>query len=329
MNLRTVALVPLLGSYACGHATPEPAVPTAATADLRPAYDPATELLAAPGDYRSWHYLTSGFQMGYGPAALAAAAAGIGSYDTVFVDPASYAAFADTGVWPERTTFALEIRTAEHTGSIVTSGNYQTDRIGFEVEIKDQRIPGGWGFFAFDDPAVATKRLPGDEACYTCHAANAAVENTFTQFYPTALAIARAHGTVRDDFVGIPPSATELHDQIARSGVAAVLPSLDAAIAEWPEASIAREAALNRLGYRFVADKRLDLAIDVFAEVTRRFPDSANAYDSLAETLEAAGKKAEALAATTRGLALIDKMDPGPRKDAIAKALADRAARLR
>lgn len=322
-----VALVPLLG---CAHAPAEPAArtPAGAAADVRPAYDPATETLAPPGDYRSWRFLTSGFQMGYGPVALAAAAAGIGSYDTVFVDPASYAAFEQTGVWPEHTTFALEIRTAEHTGSIVTSGHYQTDRIGLEAEIKDDRIPGGWGFFAFDDPAVATKRLAGTEACYTCHAANAAVENTFTQFYPTAFAIARAHGTVRDDFVGIPPSATEIHDQIVKSGVAAALPALDAAIAEWPEASIARESALNRLGYQFVAEHRLDLALDVFAEVTRRFPDSANAYDSLAETLESAGRAADALAATKQGLAVLDRMAAGPRKDGVAKALTDRAARL-
>ena len=95
----------------CG-APAVPAATPATAAPLRPAFDPVTGELAPPRDYRSWVFLTSGFEMGYGPAAIAARAGGVGTYDTVFVDPAAHAAFTKTGVWPDRTMFVLEIRPA-------------------------------------------------------------------------------------------------------------------------------------------------------------------------------------------------------------------------
>ena len=58
------------------------------------------------------------------------------AYDTVFVEPAAYASFVQTGTWPDRTMFVLEIRTSEHTGSIVTTGHFQRDLMGLEAEIK-------------------------------------------------------------------------------------------------------------------------------------------------------------------------------------------------
>ncbi len=280
-----------------------------------------------PRDYRSWTFLTSGFQMSYGPAALAAQAGGVSTYDSVFVEAANVAAFEKTGVWPEGTTFVLEIRTAEHTGSIVTRGHYQTELLGLEAEIKDARIPGGWGFFAFEGDAPA-KRLPGTAACYGCHAASGAVENTFTQFYPTLFPIAKAKGTVRKDFVGIPPGAAEVKAAIVLSGFAAGRELIDAALAKWPEATLGTELVLNRVGYALVADKKIDLALEMFADIARRWPDSANAWDSLAETYEAAGKLDDARAATEKGLAALARMAPGGQRDALDKALHERAQRL-
>ena len=215
----------------------------------------------------------------------------------------------------------------------MTTGHYQTDVLAVEAEIKDSRIPGGWGFFAFDanatGPTGPTKRLPGTEGCYGCHAANAAVENTFTQFYPTLFPIAAAHGTVRKDFVGIPPSITDVHDRMLAGGFAAASELLDRAIAKWPEATIAKEVTLNRLGYLLVGEKRIDAALQVFTFVTVRFPRSPNAWDSLAETAEGAGKRDEAARATQRGLDVIEELPAGGRRDAIEKALRERAARLR
>ena len=70
------------------------------------------------------------------------------------------------------------------------------DTCALEVHVKDSaRFPGGWAFFGFDD-GQAAKPVPHDAACYACHAAHAAVDTTFVQFYPTLMPLAQARGTL-------------------------------------------------------------------------------------------------------------------------------------
>lgn len=134
---------------------------------------------------------------------------------------------------------------------------------------------------------------------------------------------------MRRDFVGIPPSVAELRDLVIAEGAPAALARLADATARWPAASIAQEMSLNRLGFQLAAAKRPDLALAIFEEATRRFPRSANAWSSLAEALEAAGRRAEALDATVRAQALLPELPAGAMRDALAKALGEREARLR
>jgi cytochrome P460 len=64
------------------------------------------------------------------------------------------------------------------------------------VHLKDEaHFPGKWAFFAFDDSKIA-KMIPTSADCYSCHAAHAAVDTTFVQFYPTLLPIAKSKGTL-------------------------------------------------------------------------------------------------------------------------------------
>lgn len=56
----------------------------------------------------------------------------------------------------------------------------------------------------------------------------------------------------------------------------------------------ASEFLINLLGYQLMQKKKLDQAIAVLQENVKRFPDSANVYDSLGEAQELAGKLAEA-----------------------------------
>ena len=58
-----------------------------------------------------------------------------------------------------------------------------------------KRFKGGWGFFSFDGAKPATM-IGYDAGCYACHQAHAAVDTTFTQFYPTLLPLAKEHGTL-------------------------------------------------------------------------------------------------------------------------------------
>ncbi|MGE0394491.1 MAG: cytochrome P460 family protein, partial [Vicinamibacterales bacterium] len=105
-----------------------------------------------------------------------------------------------SGKWPDRTMFVLEIRSSATQGSINRAGFFQADLVAVEANVKDSRLPGGWGFFDFGREQVAKAPLPTTAACYTCHAANTAVEHTFVQFYPDLMAVARRFGTVKPGY---------------------------------------------------------------------------------------------------------------------------------
>ncbi len=148
--------------------------------------------LKFPEHYRDWVYLTTGFDMSYNPAMRM----GHHMFDNVFVNPEAYQTFLKTGVWPDKTVLVLEARMAEGQGSINKAGNYQgTDVMAVEVHVKDEsRFAGKWAFFPFDDGKTA-KMIPTSADCYSCHSAHGAVDNTFVQFYPTLLAVAKTKGT--------------------------------------------------------------------------------------------------------------------------------------
>lgn len=322
----------------CAQPPPAPAhlpVPTvAATPAPGPRFNPAGELLP-PTDYRTWRYVTSGYAMGYGPVAQAAAAAGVRVFDTVFVAPAAHDEFMATGVWPESTMFVLELRTAEGEGSIVTDGQFQSELDGLEAAVKDRtRFASGWGYFAFPTdaggPTGPAEPQPQDSACNDCHAEHAAVENTFTQFYPTLFAAARAKGTVRQDFAGMPPTSGELAAQVVRDGWPASEQALVDLASKYPRASALRERSLNRTAYRLLQTDHKPAALGLFEHITRRFPGSANAWDSLSEAREGAGQTAEALVAVTAGLKVLpgDTTLTDRSREQLTTSLHDRQTRL-
>ena len=175
---------------------PSPAVVAAATASV-PNYAANGDMLP-PTNYREWIYLSSGVDMSY-----TANPANMTMFDNVFVNPEAYRSFVATGTWPDKTVLVLEVREAMSKGSINQSGHYQgTHVMGFEVHVKDEaRFPGKWGFFDFDAPGANGTLFPQTASCYSCHAAHAAVDTTFVQFYPTLLPIAHDKKTLSDAFL--------------------------------------------------------------------------------------------------------------------------------
>jgi Cytochrome P460 len=149
--------------------------------------------LKLPSDYREWVFLSSGLGMTYKPAA---GASDLPAFTNVFVNPAAYRSFLATGKWPDKTTLILEIRSSETKGSINQGGSYQGDVLAIESEVKDlAKSPGtGWAFYAFGKSTTG-KLLPHTEDCYACHAEHTAVDNTFVQFYPSLIPIAKQKGT--------------------------------------------------------------------------------------------------------------------------------------
>jgi hypothetical protein len=168
----------------------------ASAAAAQPAYNAAGELIP-PANYRSWVFLTSGIDMNY----AVAPAPKTHIFDNVFVDPAAWAAFQKTGLWPDKTMFVKENRIGVTDGSINKAGQFQTEEVmNIELHLRDDarfKGGGGWGFFVTGDGKPA-KPFPYTAVCYSCHQDHGAVQTTFVQFYPTAKPIAQKHGTYMD-----------------------------------------------------------------------------------------------------------------------------------
>lgn len=163
-----------------------------------PRYTAAGELIR-PADFREWMFVTSGLGMTYNQPTTGAARTP--SFTNVYVNPSSYRAFMKTGQWPDKTTFILEIRGSSSEGSINKGGHFQSDLVVIEASVKDEaRFPhlhGQWAYFDFGrEMKTQVEALPATARCYACHAENAAVDNTFVQFYPTLLDVAKKLGTV-------------------------------------------------------------------------------------------------------------------------------------
>lgn len=155
--------------------------------------------LVTPKDYREWMFLSSGLGMTYGPISGAGATPENPRFENVFVNPPAYRSFLKTGVWPEHTIFVLEVRSSASKLSINKDGRVQTDIAGVQSEVKDsKRFPGKWAFFNVSGDVASAKPIPSTASCYTCHSANGAVDNTFVQFYPTLIKIAREKGTFHE-----------------------------------------------------------------------------------------------------------------------------------
>ena len=158
--------------------------------------------LKMPDNYREWIFLSSGLGMTYGPIETASNAVSGQRFDNVFVTPQAFRAFLATGSWPDKTMFMLEVRSSASKGSINRGGHFQEEVVGLEVHVKDEsRFPAKWEFFSFTPTARTGKPHGAKSSCQTCHATNGAVDDTFVQFYPTLLPVAKAKGTLKPGIV--------------------------------------------------------------------------------------------------------------------------------
>ena len=125
------------------------------------------------------------------------------------------------------------------------------------------------------------------------------------------------------------PSVEAFRQMIVARGPAAAMAVFDAARRTDPEAPLFNEAWLNQMAYRLLRDEKRAEAIAVFRAIVALNPASSNAYDSLAEALEAAGERAESLAMTRKGLEVLEREAmPADRKQQLKEGLQSRAARL-
>ena len=164
----------------------------AAAAFAGPSYD-ADGKIVIPENVDRWPTVGTTYALSY-------EGDGGTTLNSVRLDPASYDAFAKTGVFPVGAMLALEVRTPLEEVTPAKGGKTQGAVVGRSLHVKDEKAgPGTWTFYG--PGAMVGAAIPRSQACYACHAEHAGTTDTvFMQFYPTlrearesAVAAAAAH----------------------------------------------------------------------------------------------------------------------------------------
>lgn len=153
--------------------------------------------LVLPADeiWREWPYVGTPLT----PNALNEGEAPFPEFHSVYMDPVGWEHWRATGTFRDGTVLAKELVTvydadALPDGSTIQvsgRGYFMGEFAGFEIAYKSAARfpdePGNWAYFSFGHHAPpyapSTPKMPV-EACNSCHAASAAEDFVFTQFYP-------------------------------------------------------------------------------------------------------------------------------------------------
>lgn len=144
--------------------------------------------LQRPVGYREWVYIGSPLtpnDMNDGKAAFP-------EFHNVYIDPVSWAHWKTVGEFPDETIIVKELVDVGGKQAVSGNGYFQGDFIGLEAMVKSSAqlpgAPGNWGFFRFTiEDSLKLHRVANaqpQENCQSCHQANAATDQVFTQYYP-------------------------------------------------------------------------------------------------------------------------------------------------
>ncbi len=105
-----------------------------------------------------------------------------GKTNIIHIDRVAWAAFKETGEFPEGTMFTMSFYTM-HDKDQGRPRLWADQQTGVEVGVKDStRFEDGWGFFRFNGDEQTAEVFPR-ERCFECHAAMGETDNVFTQLY--------------------------------------------------------------------------------------------------------------------------------------------------
>lgn len=144
--------------------------------------------LTRPTGYREWVYVGTPVT----PNDLNNGKAAFPEFHNVYIDPESWAHWKKTGSFREGTLLIKELVAVGSKAAVSGNGYFMGDFIGLEATIKSAKHfsdePGNWAYFSFSTPehkslTANAKAFPAT-ACNSCHAAAAADDFVFTQYYP-------------------------------------------------------------------------------------------------------------------------------------------------
>ena len=162
----------------------------AATQGATIAADNSTSI---PEGFREWVFLGAPLT----PNGLNGGAAGFPEFHHVYIQPAAYAEYLETGVFPEGTTIVKELVLTKpgdypdgSRDEASGRGYFAAGFAGIDMMVKDSKRfaeTNGWGFFNFGHhapPYAERAAAAANEECAFCHTANATHDMVFTTFYP-------------------------------------------------------------------------------------------------------------------------------------------------
>ena len=150
-------------------------------------FDSSGRLLRPASDlYRSWVYIGTPLT----PNDLNPPEAAFPDFHNVYIHPGDYSYYKTNGVFRDGTVLVKELVSVGSKAAVSGSGYFMGEFTGLEATIKDsQRFPnepGNWAYFSFGHSyplADSAEPFPA-AACNSCHAASAADDFVFTQYYP-------------------------------------------------------------------------------------------------------------------------------------------------
>ena len=167
-------------------------------------------------------------------------------------------------------------------------------------------------------------------AFFNAYVKRDAAELAFLRRDPAANGAPAGLATIRElPAVEPAPDVQAFQAMVMARGAQAAMPVFEEARRKDPTAPLFVEARLNQIAYRLLRNDRRPDALVIFRKIVELYPASSNAHDSLAEALEAAGERAEAVAVTRKGLEALDRENlPAERKTQMKATLEGRLRRL-
>lgn len=142
--------------------------------------------LKAPEGYREWVYVGTPLT----PNELNGGEAPFPEFHSVYINPAAWNAYKQTGKFPDGTVLIKELVSVGSKKASSGEGYFMGEFIGLEAAVKDSKRfanePGYWAYFSFGHsyPLAKTTKAQPTATCAACHQTRAADDFVFTQFYP-------------------------------------------------------------------------------------------------------------------------------------------------
>ena len=201
---RVFCLAAIVAAAAVATAEPDQHLP-------KPGFNERGALLRPEG-YREWVYVGAPLT----PSSLNPPRAAFPEFHNVYLHPDDFQRYKETGEFPDGTVLVRELVTVGSTEAASGRGYFMGEFTGLAAAVKDSRRfsaePGHWAYFSFGHellPADSAERFP-TSACNACHAANAAQDWVFTQYYPVLRAARSSGGDASPSFE--PMSTHDVHE---------------------------------------------------------------------------------------------------------------------